>query len=191
MTQTDWHRVIDTSFDDGPQVGAPPQETLRNGHRALRRRRLRAGGIAGGAVLATTLLVSAVASWPSDPVAPGQTAESRAPSAAAQGPTQEPRAGAREVYRTAVGPLYLDRETGDLLLPDDWRELDRILDPFGPGSIALEITDGGPSLYVLATLGGGHRGLIVIADSPPSTLEEFVASARDDFARVQREEGRG
>jgi hypothetical protein len=185
MTQTDWHRLIDTSFEEGPGVDDAPHDALRDGHRALRRRRLRVGGIAGGAVLATALLTSVLVSLPGDQAAPGRAVASHAPSVTEPGPDPQPPARAREVYRTAVGPLYLDRDTGLLELPEGWRELNRLLDPVGPGSIALEMTNGGPPLFMFATT-RGERGLIVLSDRHHMTFDEFVTWVREEHPRFAR-----
>ncbi len=197
MTQTDWHRLIDTSFDGGPEVTATPHEDLLLGHRALRRRRVRVAGFAGGAVLMTTLLASAVVTLPGEPAAPtragGADSSATAPDSPAvddPAPLQRP-AQTREVYRSAVGPLYLDRETGDLDLPDGWKELDRVVDPIGAGSLAVEITDGDDTFYLISTTEEGDRGALYLArPDGGSTLQEYVDAFRADN-RGSLGEGRG
>jgi hypothetical protein len=189
MTQTDWHQLIETSFDEGPGVRSTPRDDVVAGQRALRRHRARVAGLSGGAVLLTSALVATVMSLGGSPAAPERASEAP-PATTVQDSPQviEPSRGTasetREVYRTAVGPLYLDRDTGFLDLPEGWRELDRVLDPFGPGSIALSITKGDGPVFLASN--GRTRGILMIAmRNGDTTFQEFVDAARDDLDRVQ------
>jgi hypothetical protein len=192
MTETQWRELIDASFGAGPESATTPHEVVRAGRRALVRRR-RAAGLTGGGLLISTTLIAGAVTLSVDASAPDRTSPPSAVSAAdeprVEAGSSGPAAPHREVYRTAVGLVTLDRETGALDLPDGWRELDRIEDPTGPGSLALEIADGSRRMYLLATSSGAEGWLVAYDQDGSSTLEEFVDGLPDDLLPQARQGG--
>lgn len=179
MTQTDWPRLIDAAFDDGPAPGPDPSTILAGGRRALRRRRARRlTGVAAAAVLAVAaapalggLLADHDPGTATDaPVATSRPSFVRGPA------TSD---GEETSIVTSAGPVTYQPTTETLTLPVGWREVERVTRPLGAGSLAAEITDGTDTLFLCLTGAGGRSsGVVAAPDDHLTSLPVFVREAK-------------
>lgn len=155
MSGIDWREAIGDSFGDGPENVGADDAALVAGRRALRRRRL-SGAL--GVVATVAVLAVAVPLAAPDGDGPATAGESGSqvftPTAALSALRPADRASELELQVGDLQRLKVDRQTGELTLPDSMTLADRSTVP-GTESPTYELTLGADhSLYLAVQKNG-------------------------------------